>query len=159
MRWSLQTKVEDTPINSRQTKRTTKYTKSQYITVGDIVGAASSMAGAVKAVARMVPKYKKTFKENGDAISANAAQTVENIAVPLAGIITGAETYKKVMNKINTLTPIMKMVARGTGIWCSPGNAADIANIVLGTVTQILVAAITTIILKLKDWVWNFEFH
>lgn len=159
MRWSLQTKVEDTPINNRQTKRTTKYTKSQYITVGDIVGAASSMAGAVKAVARMVPKYKKTFKENGDAISANAAQTVENIAVPLAGIITGAETYSKVMNKINTLTPIMKMVARGTGIWCSPGNAADIANIVLGTVTQLLVAAITTIIIKLKDWVWNFEFH
>lgn len=159
MRWSLQTKVEDKPINDRQVQRTTKYTKSQYITVGDIVGAASSMAGAVKAVARIIPRYKKTFQANGDAEAAATAQTVQNVAVPLAGIITGAETYKKVMNKVNTLTPIMKLIARGTGVWCSPGNAADIANIVLGTVTQILVAVITTIILRLKDWIWNFEFH
>ena len=62
------------------------------------------------------------------------------------------------MNTINTLTPIMKLIARGTGVWCSPGNAADIANIVLGTVQQILVAVVTQIIIALKDWVWNFEF-
>lgn len=164
MRWSLKTKTEDitsaqdSSILSTQTKRKTITTKTQYITVGDIVGAASSMAGAVKNVVRTIPGYINIFKNNGDAASASLAQMALNIATPLAGIIQGAEVYKKIMNTINTLTPIMKLIARGTGVWCSPGNAADIANIVLGTVQQILVAVVTQIIIALKDWVWNFEF-
>lgn len=164
MRWSLKTKTEDitsaqdSSLLSTQTKRKTITTKTQYITVGDIVGAASSMAGAVKNVVRTIPGYINIFKNNGDAASASLAQMALNIATPLAGIIQGAEVYKKIMNTINTLTPIMKLIARGTGVWCSPGNAADIANIVLGTVQQILVAVVTQIIIALKDWVWNFEF-
>ena len=164
MRWSLKTKTEDvtsaqdSSLLSTQTKRKTITTKTQYITVGDIVGAASSMAGAVKNVVRTIPGYLNIFKNNGDAASASLAQMALNIATPLAGIIQGAEVYKKIMNTINTLTPIMKLIARGTGVWCSPGNAADIANIVLGTVQQILVAVVTQIIIALKDWVWNFEF-
>ena len=116
------------------------------------------MAGAVKNVVRTIPGYINIFKNNGDVASASLAQMALNIATPLAGIIQGAEVYKKIMNTINTLTPIMKLIARGTGVWCSPGNAADIANIVLGTVQQILVAVVTQIIIALKDWVWNFEF-
>lgn len=164
MRWSLKTKTEDitsaqdSSLLSTQTKRKTITTKTQYITVGDIVGAASSIAGAVKNVVRTIPGYINIFKNNGDAASASLAQMALNIATPLAGIIQGAEVYKKIMNTINTLTPIMKLIARGTGVWCSPGNAADIANIVLGTVQQILVAVVTQIIIALKDWVWNFEF-
>lgn len=164
MRWSLKTRTEDitsaqdSSLLSTQTKRKTITTKTQYITVGDIVGAASSMAGAVKNVVRTIPGYINIFKNNGDAASASLAQMALNIATPLAGIIQGAEVYKKIMNTINTLTPIMKLIARGTGVWCSPGNAADIANIVLGTVQQILVAVVTQIIIALKDWVWNFEF-
>ena len=164
MRWALKTKTEDitSAQNSNllptQIERKTTTTKTQYITVGDIVGAASSMAGAVKNVVKTIPGYINIFKNNGDAASASLAQVALNIATPLAGIIQGAEVYKKMMNVINTLTPIMKLIARGTGVWCSPGNAADIANIVLGTVQQILVAVVTQIIIALKDWVWNFEF-
>ena len=164
MRWALKTKTEDitSAQNSNllptQIERKTTTTKTQYITVGDIVGAASSMAGAVKNVVKTIPGYINIFKNNGDAASASLAQMALNIATPLAGIIQGAEVYKKMMNVINTLTPIMKLIARGTGVWCSPGNAADIANIVLGTVQQILVAVVTQIIIALKDWVWNFEF-
>lgn len=164
MRWSLKTRTEDvtsaqdSSLQSTQTKRKTIVTKTQYITVGDIVGAASSMAGAVKNVVRTIPGYINIFRNNGDLASANLAQVALNIATPLAGIIQGAEVYKKIMNVVNTLTPIMKLIARGTGIWCSPGNAADIANIILGTVQQILVAVVTQIIIALKDWVWNFEF-
>jgi hypothetical protein len=164
MRWALKTETknitsaEDSSLQSTQVRRKTITTKTQYITVGDIVGAASSMAGAVKNVVRKIPGYINIFKNNGDLASANLAQVALNIATPLAGIIQGAEVYKKIMNVVNTLTPIMKLIARGTGVWCSPGNAADIANIILGTVQQILVAVVTQIIIALKDWVWNFEF-
>jgi hypothetical protein len=164
MRWALKTKTEDitsaqdSSLLSTQTKRKTITTKTQYITVGDIVGAASSMAGAVKNVVRTIPGYINIFRNNGDFASASLAQVALNIATPLAGIIQGAEVYKTLMNVVNTLTPIMKLIARGTGVWCSPGNAADIANIILGTVQQILVAVVTQIIIALKDWVWNFEF-
>ena len=164
MRWTLKTKTEDitsaqdSSLLSTQTKRKTTTTKTQYITVGDIVGAASSMAGAVKNVVRTIPGYINIFRNNGDAVSASLAQVAFNIAAPLAGIIQGAEIYKTLMNVVNVLTPIMKLIARGTGVWCSPGNAADIANIILGTVQQILVAVVTQIIISLKDWVWNFEF-
>ena len=156
MRWALKTKTEDitSAQNSNllptQIERKTTTTKTQYITVGDIVGAASSMAGAVKNVVKTIPGYINIFKNNGDAASASLAQVALNIATPLAGIIQGAEVYKKMMNVINTLTPIMKLIARGTGVWCSPGNAADISNIVLGTVQQILVAVVTQIIIALK---------
>lgn len=164
MRWALKTKTEDitsaqdSDLLPTQTKRKTTTTKTQYITVGDIVGAASSMAGAVKNVVRTIPGYINIFRNNGDFASASLAQVALNIATPLAGIIQGAEVYKNLMNVVNTLTPIMKLIARGTGVWCSPGNAADIANIILGTVQQILVAVVTQIIIALKDWVWNFEF-
>lgn len=164
MRWALKTETkditsaEDSSLQSTQVRRKTITTKTQYITVGDIVGAASSMAGAVKNVVRKIPSYINIFKNNGDLASANLAQVALNIATPLAGIIQGAEIYKKLMNVVNVLTPIMKLIARGTGVWCSPGNAADIANIILGTVQQILVAVVTQIIIALKDWVWNFEF-
>ena len=61
MRWALKTKTEDitSAQNSNllptQIERKTTTTKTQYITVGDIVGAASSMAGAVKNVVKTIP--------------------------------------------------------------------------------------------------------
>ncbi len=162
MRWEIKTKTNNTVKSSTKTtqtiQRTTTTTKTQYITVGDIVGAAKSMAGAVKNIVRTIPDYIKSFKQQGNIESANLAQTCLNIATPLAAIIQGTEVYKKATTVINTLTPIVKLVARGTGVWCSPGNAADIANIVLGTVQQILIALITQAIIALKEWVWNFEF-
>lgn len=162
MRWEIKTKTSDevksTTSTTQTLERTTTTTKTQYITVGDIVGMAKSMAGAVKNIVRKIPSYINTFKKDGNIESANLAQTCLNIATPLAAIIQGTEVYKKATTVINTLTPIVKLVARGTGVWCSPGNAADIANIVLGTVQQILIALITQAIIALKDWVWNFEF-
>lgn len=158
MRWAVKTDVTTENISATQQKKIKKTTKTQYITVGDIVAGAKSMAGAVKNIVRKVPSYRDAFKLNGDTASANLAQLCLNIATPLSAIITGAEIYKKAMNVINTLTPIMKLIARGTGVWCSPGNIGDILNIVLGTVQQILIAIITQIIIALKEWVFSFEF-
>lgn len=157
MRWAVKTDVSTENIGATQ-KKIKKTTKTQYITVGDIVAGAKSMAGAVKNIVRKVPSYRDAFRLNGDSTSANLAQLCLNIATPLSAIITGTEVYKKAMNVINTLTPIVKLIARGTGIWCSPGNAGDIANIVLGTVQQVLIAIITQTIIALKEWVFNFEF-
>ena len=113
MRWAVKTDVTTENINATQQKKIKKTTKTQYITVGDIVAGAKSMAGAVKNIVRKVPSYRDAFKLNGDAASANLAQLCLNIATPLSAIITGAEIYKKAMNVINTLTPIMKLIARG----------------------------------------------
>lgn len=158
MRWSVKTSVKDEQVSATKTKRTKTTTRTQYITVGDIVGSAKSVSGAVKNIVRKVPSYRDAFRLNGDTASANLAQTCLNIATPLSAIITGAEIYKSVMNVVNILTPIFKLIARGTGVWCSPGNIADIANIVLGTVQQILIAIVTQIIIALKEWVFSFEF-
>lgn len=159
MRWEIKTEtkeVQGSKPNEIEKIKTT--TKTKYITVGDIVGSAKSALGAVKNLVRTIPNFISMFKGEGNMQSANLAQTVLNIATPLATIIQGTEVYKKIMTVINVLTPIMKLVARGTGVWCSPGNAADMAQIILGTVQQILIAIITQIIIALKDWVWNFEF-
>jgi len=152
MRWEIKTKTETTSDSKKVIT-----TKKQYITIGDIIGAGKSVIGAVKNAVRQIPGWIKVFKNNGQTASANLAQTALNIATPLAAIVTGAEYYKTATNVINTLTPIMKLIARGTGIWCSPGNAADIGNIVLGTVQQLLVALVTQAIIALKDWLWNIE--
>lgn len=157
MRWTVQTKYVDKNEDNKKTREKIT-TKTQYITVGDIVGGAKSMAGAVKNIVTSIPQYINIFKKNKDTNSANLAQTCLNIATPLSAIITGAEVYKTAMNAINTLTPVVKLVARGTGVWVSPGNVADIANIVSGTVQQVLVALVTQAIIALKEWVWNFEF-
>ena len=170
MRWAINTKVVEEKVSTQQkgkstvqtTNKTLRTTRTQYITVGDIVGAAKSATGAVKNLVARLPNYINQFRSNKDAKSqaqANTAQMILNIASPLATILQGAEVYKTIMKVISILTPIMKLVARGTGVWCSPGNAADIANIVLGTVQQILIALITQAIIRLKEWIWNFEFQ
>jgi hypothetical protein len=170
MRWSINTKVVEEKVSTQQrgkstiqtTNKTLRTTRTQYITVGDIVGAAKSATGAVKNLVQRLPNYINQFRSNRDAKSqaqANTAQMILNVATPLAAILQGAEVYKTVMKVIGILTPIMKLVARGTGVWCSPGNVADIAQIVMGTVQQILIALITQAIIRLKEWIWNFEFQ
>ena len=166
MRWQIKTEVTDskttTQGNRQITTKNLRTTRTQYITVGDIVGAAKSATGAVKNVVARLPAYINQFRNNPDAKSqaqAATGQMIMNIATPLAAIIKGAEVYKTIMKVIGILTPIMKLVARGTGVWCSPGNVADIAEIVMGTVQQILIALITQAIIRLKEWIWNFEFE
>ena len=170
MRWAINTKVVEEKVSTQQkgkstvqtTNKTLRTTRTQYITVGDIVGAAKSATGAVKNLVARLPNYINQFRSNPDAKSqaqANTAQMILNIASPLATILQGAEVYKTIMKVVGILTPIMKLIARGTGVWCSPGNVADIAQIVMGTVTQILIALITQAIIRLKEWIWNFEFQ
>lgn len=164
MRWSIKTKTTDnTAYSATQTERITTTTKTQYITIGDIVGMAKSATGAVKNLVKKLPGYISMFKSNAltdpsSAASANMAQAVWNIASPLSTIIQTSEIYGKVMKTIGIVTPIMKLIARGTGVWCSPGNAADMAEIIIGTVQQILMALVIQAITMLKDWIWNFEF-
>lgn len=158
MRWALTTKEYETNNVGSAYDKTTKITKTQYITVGDIVSSAKNMLGALKGLVGSLPNYIKNFKANKDSTSAALATTAYSVAQPLLAIVTGLDVYKKLNTVINTLTPIMKLIARGTGVWCSPGNAADIGNIVLGTVQQILIALITQAVIALKEYVWNLEF-
>lgn len=154
MRWSIST---STNIDSNTNIKTTTTNKQFIITIGDIVGLGKSVYGAVKNLAVKIPSFIQQLKQNGNAGGAATASMVNNIVQPLAVVIQGMEVYKKVMGVIETVTPIVQTVARATGVWCSPGNIGDIAQIILGTVQQILIALVTEAILRLKEWVWNFE--
>ena len=131
MRWAINTKVVEEKVSTQQkgkstvqtTNKTLRTTRTQYITVGDIVGAAKSATGAVKNLVARLPNYINQFRSNPYAKSqaqANTAQMILNIASPLATILQGAEVYKTIMKVVGILTPIMKLIARGTGVWCSP---------------------------------------
>lgn len=153
MRWKIKTSSR-----IEENKKITTVTKSQYITIGDIVGVGKSAVGAVQKLARSLPTFIQSMRGINPKTAA-LASGVNNIVQPLAAIITGLDVYKVIMGVVDILTPIMKTVARATGVWCSPGNAVDIAQIILGTVQQILIGILISAILRLKEWIWNYEFH
>lgn len=157
MRWSIKTS-SDTSTSNGTTTKTTKTTRTQYITIGDIVGMAKSATGAVKNLKTKLPTFISSLKSSGNTTGVSTANMVNNIVQPLSAIIQGMDVYKKAMGIVETVTPIVQLVARSTGIWCSPGNAADIGQIVLGMVEQILISLVTDAIVRLKEFIWNYEF-
>ena len=160
MRWEIKTSTK----TEGDKKYTTKW-KVQYITIGDIVMMGKSAAGAVVKLAQKLPEYIENYKNMRlqgirDFIeSENLANMVNSVVQPLSSIIQGMEIFKKIMNIVDSLTPIVKTVARATGVWCSPGNALDMAQIILSTVKQILIGIAVSAVMALKDWIWNFEFE
>lgn len=154
MRWEItsSSEIEDN-------KKITTKKKVQYITVGDIVAMGKSAAGAVLKLAKKVPRFIAALKENGaDTMTQAGAMALNNIVQPLAVMVQGLDIYKKVMTVLDMVNPIMKMISRATGVWCSPGNAGDMAQIILGTVQQILIGIAISAVIALKEWVWAFEF-
>lgn len=163
MRWQTEIVSKETSTQESEKFTTeitvTKRNKVQYITIGDIVAMGKSAAGAVGSLARKLPSFIGGLKADGSFPQSIALATALNgIVQPLAIMVQGLEIYKTVMSVIDVLTPIMKTIARASGVWCSPGNVADLAQIALGTVQQILIGIAISAIIKLKNWVWSLEF-
>ena len=154
MRWKITN--TNTVVGGERIKNTNK---KLYVTVGDIVGMGKSASEAVKN-AMVNVKTLITGLQQDPALAGQVAGAtlIQNLLNPLYVVIKGTEIYQKLMAVADVVTPIVKLIARGTGVWCSPGNAADIGQIVLGIVNEILVGLITSIIVRLKNWIWNYEF-
>ena len=142
-----------------QTKSVTKQGNSQktvtktitYMKVGDLIGTAKTSYDLVKTLRRKKNVIGKTLKQYG-------VQYINNLLTPLIALVTGMDVYKTIMSVIEIATPIAKTIARGSGIWASWGNAADIASILLSTISRIIVQIATIFLLKMKEMIWNFEF-
>lgn len=154
MRWKITN--TNTVIGGERIKNTNK---KLYVTVGDIVGMGKSASEAVKNAIVNVKTLITGLQQDPALVGQVAGATlIQNLLNPLYVVIKGTEVYQKLMAVADVVTPIVKLIARGTGVWCSPGNVADIGQIVLGIVNEILVGLITSIIVRLKNWIWNYEF-
>lgn len=154
MRWKITN--TNTVVGGERIRNTNK---KLYVTVGDIVGMGKSASAAVKNAITNVKTLINGLRQDPALMGQVAGATlVQNLLNPLYVAVKGTEVYQKLMAVANVVTPAVKLIARGTGVWCSPGNAADIGQIVLGVVNEILVGLITSIIVKLKNWIWNYEF-
>lgn len=122
-----------------------------YMKVGDLIGTAKTAYDLGKVLRRKAPTIKKTLKQYG-------VDYINNMLTPLIALITGMDIYKKIMSVIEIATPIAKTIARATTVFPHGGNAADIASIILSTVTKIIVQLATIFLLKMKEMIWNFEF-
>src|SRR5574344_989807 len=79
------------------------------------------------------------------------------LIAPLTALIVSMDIYKKIMSVVGIVTPIVKAAARASGIMHSPGNVADIAQIILGEISKILVYLATMAVVELKEFIWNIE--
>lgn len=122
-----------------------------YLKVGDVIGAAKTAYDLAKVLRRRASNIRQTLKQY-------KVDYINSLLNPLLALITGMDIYKKIMAVIDTATPIAKMIARATTIFPHAGNSADIASIVLGMVTKIIVQIATIFLLKMKDMIWSFEF-
>lgn len=149
MRW----KVASTEVSENKSTgiKTTTKTKQLTITIGEAVGVGKTAVGAVQAASKTLKTLNKEYSKAGLAPFASTASV-------LANVIKSLDVYKKVMSVVEKVTPIVQLAARGSGMWCSPGNAGDIGQIVLGQVQKILVALVVSSINTLRDYVWNYEF-
>ena len=138
-----------TNIGNNQQKIVTKTTT--YMKVGDLIGTAKTAYDLGRTLRRKAPAIKKTLKQYG-------VEYINNMLTPLIAIITGMDVYKTIMSVIEIATPIAKTIARATTAFPHAGNVADIAAIVLSTVTKIIVQMATIFLLKMKEMIWNFEF-
>lgn len=154
MRWKITNKTET--VGNQKIKTTNK----QFLmTVGDIVGVGKSASSAVLNAIKNIKTLAKGFADDPSLAGQTATTTlISNLLTPLYVVVKGTETYQQLMAVADIVTPIVQMVARGTGAWCSPGNIADIGQIVLGVVQEVLIGIVTQIITKLKNWIWNYEF-
>ena len=138
-----------TNIGNNQQKVVVKTTT--YMKVGDLIGTAKTAYDLGKVLRRKAGNIKKTLKQYG-------VEYINNMLTPLIALITGMDVYKTIMSVIEVATPIAKTVARATTAFPHAGNVADIASIVLSTVTKIIVQLATIFLLKMKEMIWNFEF-
>ena len=168
MRWKV-TSVNTTDNQDTGIRTTTK-TKQLSITVGEAVGMGKTAYGAVQAVAKSLKSYinqkknsttstsKDGVKSTTSSLASSALAPLYSTASTLATVVKGLEAYKKVMSVVEKVTPAVQLAARASGCWCSPGNAGDIGQIILGKVQQILISLAVSTVSNLKDYVWNYEF-
>src|SRR5574344_425819 len=145
MRTTIEKTVTTSVHRDGKTYKDITTTKTPYVTVGDIIGTAKTSYSAVKALSRA----------KGNATIAKTA--AGPLIAPLTALIVSMDIYKKIMSVVGIVTPIVKAAARASGIMHSPGNVADIAQIILGEISKILVYLATMAIVELKEFIWNIE--
>jgi len=161
MRW----KIKSITAVEKNDELITTTNKVFTITVGDIAGVARTASGALKALGANIGNFIKTINDpNNPASLMSAAQVatvnaLNSLIQPMAVVAQGMEIYKKVMKTASVVSPILQMVARASGVWCSPGNAVDIADIIGGTIIEVLSSLAMSAFLMLKEWIWNYEFE
>lgn len=161
MRW----KIKSITSEEKNDELITTTNKVFTITVGDIAGVARTASGALKALGANIGNFIKTINDpNNPASLMSAAQVatvnaLNSLIQPMAVVAQGMEIYRKVMKIASVVSPILQMVARASGVWCSPGNAVDIADIIGGTIIEVLSSLAMSAFLMLKEWIWNYEFE
>lgn len=167
MRWKIYTttdsvEVSKEKIDSTQIAKTTSTTKTKHkelwISIGDIAASGKTAAAAIKNTYVNLAGIIKNFKNSGNTASLATATLANNMLKPLYTLVKGNEVYQKAMKVVYTVSPILKLVARATGVWCSPGNVMDIGQITLGMIQTILIGLLSSIITAIKDYIWNIEF-
>lgn len=171
---STSSKIE-TDKTTKQRKNVVTYDRKFMVTVGDVIGAVKTAAGAVTALAAAV---KRTVKKNKDAKSdtkstaTSMAQSqmkslmesvdlksvLGSMVSPLLALAKSLDAVKKVIMIYQTVTPIVQIVARAISTFMyGGGNPAEIAKIVVSSVTKLLVAIAMNAYMQLKDYIWNYE--
>lgn len=145
MRTSIEKTVTTSVHSNGKTYKDVTTTKRPYVTIGDIIGTSKSAYAAVSAL--------KKAKGNSSIAKTAAAALID----PLIALLTSMSVYKKIMSVVGKVTPIVKLIARASGIMHSPGNSSDIAEIIFGELQKILVYLAVTAVVELKEFIWNLE--
>lgn len=174
MRWKITSREvsEDTNSGTRTTK-----TKKQFVmTIGEAVGVGKTAYGAAQSVVSSlssltskssninstVSSGKNKLITAGKAGLSGAAKAMVGAAsataATLMAMVTTFKAYGMIMQAIELATPIASLVALVSGILFSPGNIIEIIEIALGLAQSALITLAASLVIKLKDLVWNYEF-
>lgn len=145
MRYKTSTSTTTSTDSSGNEIKKVTTTKTPYLTIGDIIGAGVTASKAVSKLSAM--------KNNPNVMKTAAGSLVG----PLVALVKTMDAYKVVMNVIDKVTPAVQLVARGSGLFHSPGNIGDMLNIIWGKVQKVLVMLALSAVTTIKDIIWAIE--
>ncbi|MDR0676282.1 MAG: hypothetical protein LBF97_04510 [Elusimicrobiota bacterium] len=143
MRIEVRTETTKQQVKNANVKTVTTY-KTRYISVRDIIGFAS--AGIAIGKALMAKKDNINLKKLCGALIA-----------PLFALCSSLEIVQKVLKVAAIVSPIAQIAARASGVWASPGNIGDIVQIVLKTVSKVLISLALMALGALINYILNLE--
>src|SRR5574344_64644 len=145
MRYKTSTSTTTSSDSSGNEIKTITTSRTPYVTIGDIIGAGVTASSAVSKLSAM--------KNNPNVLKTAAGSLVG----PLVALVKTMDAYKAVMNVIDKVTPAVQLVARGSGLFHSPGNIGDMLNIIWGKVQKVLVTLALSAVTTMKDIIWAME--
>ena len=156
MRYSI-TQSSSSSKSGNTTTITTTTNKTLYFTIGDVIGACKSASSAVTKLKAFVAAGTSGGTSTKALMAKYGMQAIGSMVNPLIALITAADVYQKIVKVTETATVAAKTVARVSGMFMSPGNAGDIAAMVLGLVNKVLIQLAMAAVTALKEYIWNYE--